>query len=332
MERERLRGLDALRGFAALVVLWFHLRAQFDVGFYPRRGYLAVDFFFMMSGYVMARTYEPGMLGGGRFLVKRVRRLAPTITLGSLIGFFVLWWTGFPGLAAVTLLNLLLLPALWAGPAFPLDTPAWSIFFELFANALHGFWLHRVRTTYLAGLVIAAGALTLVLALGVGSYSQGSEAGRFVGGFPRVVFAYFYGVVLWRLWQDRPPVRPHPVLLILVAAFLFAPRSVVADFMFVAAVCPLLIAGGLAANPDVWASIVGRLSFPLYAVHRPILALAALLGVGWFLGAVSALLLSAAMTLAFPRRPGFGKKGYPKSEAAERGKGGSVAAQAVPDA
>ncbi len=133
----RLHGLDALRGVAALLVLWYHLHLSQHVGFYPFRGYLAVDFFFMLSGYVMARTYEGRMRGGLWFLRKRFWRLWPTVTVGSLIGVVAAIVAGAadaPGFLLAATLNLLLVPILWAGAAFPINTPIWSIFFELFAN------------------------------------------------------------------------------------------------------------------------------------------------------------------------------------------------------
>jgi peptidoglycan/LPS O-acetylase OafA/YrhL len=108
--KSRLLGLDALRGAAALLVLWMHLHLSHHVSIYPPRGHLAVDFFFMLSGYVMARTYEGHMRGGVWFLRKRIRRLWPTVAAGSLFGLALIWRTGgdWPLVAA---LNLLLIPA-----------------------------------------------------------------------------------------------------------------------------------------------------------------------------------------------------------------------------
>ena len=60
----RLGGLDQLRGVAALLVLGYHIWTEFNVGPIFRRSYLAVDFFFMLSGFVMARTYEGKLRSG----------------------------------------------------------------------------------------------------------------------------------------------------------------------------------------------------------------------------------------------------------------------------
>lgn len=298
-----------MRGVAAMLVLWFHLHLSHHVRFYPSRGYLAVDFFFMLSGYVMARTYEGRIQGGLWFLRKRIHRLWPTVAFGSVLGLWVLW-RGSSGpfdFITIAALNLLLLPALWAGAAFPLNSPAWSIFFELFANAVHGFGLHRLKTSALAATVAGAGIITLAIAVRAGSLSLGSDSRDFVGGFPRVIFAYFLGVILYRTWRDRPPIRLHPALLAAIIGFLFTPREPISDFLFVAIACPLIVATGIAASPGRWASLSGALSFPLYAVHRPILAIAALVGAGWFAGA-SAAMLVAAILLLIPRSIDFAPK------------------------
>lgn len=294
----RILGLDALRGAAALMVLWMHLHLSHRIGIYPPRGHLAVDFFFMLSGYVMARTYEGGMLGGVWFLRKRIRRLWPTVAAGSLIGLAVI---SGPHWQLIAALNLMLIPALFAGAVFPLNTPMWSIFFELVANALHGGVLHRWRNSHLAALAGAAGIASLALAIHFGSYSLGSNAGDFIGGFPRVIFAYCSGVLLWRIWQDQPPIRLHPAALVPLGLFLFTPREPITDFLFVALACPLLIAAGLSASPGRWAAIGGALSFPLYAVHRPILALAAMLGAGPAAAAAGSILAAAALLIVYER-------------------------------
>src|SRR5262245_61697811 len=89
----RLYGLDALRGVAALAVLFHHYEVIFGSTHYFSRAYLAVDVFFMISGYVMARTYE-GRLGNSlsavQFLWIRIKRLWPTMAVGTTIGAFLM--------------------------------------------------------------------------------------------------------------------------------------------------------------------------------------------------------------------------------------------------
>ncbi len=276
MVRTRLDGLDGLRGIAAAAVLLSHVYP--DV---PFRGYLAVDFFFMLSGYVMARRYEPALVAGGwrsarPFLAARLRRLYPTVVMASLLG--LPWLFAEAGGAAPTLAvaTLLLIP--WDGPTGPymLNPPMWSIAFELLANLVHALLLARLGIRPL--LLLAAGVM-LMLALAVGSHGLDlvPSAGNRALVAMRTIAPYAIGVVLYRRWRDRPPVRLGAVatwalmpLAFAAAALLPAPGHG-ADFLFVLLACPLLIAGGLThGRGSRVARAAGALSFPLYAVHGPV--------------------------------------------------------------
>ena len=92
--KQRLAGLDALRGIAALLVLGLHARAVFGGAHWFSKGYLAVDFFLMLSGFLMVRSTEPRLSAGLaplRFMVARYKRFWPMVALGSLIGVPYLW-------------------------------------------------------------------------------------------------------------------------------------------------------------------------------------------------------------------------------------------------
>jgi peptidoglycan/LPS O-acetylase OafA/YrhL len=303
----RLAGLDALRGLAALSVLLWHL-PQFGGYAIIGHGYLAVDFFFMLSGYVMARTYENRMaeMGAGVFLLKRLWRLWPLMAVGTLIGLATV--PGLPIAQQVLLVacGLLFLPIFASGEAYPLNGPSWSIFFELFANALHAFVLYRLRTTSLLGIA----GVTLIVLCGValrdGSLNGGFRADNFVVGFPRVVFAYCLGICLYRKWRDRPPViLPAWLTLGLLPATLVLAGLDGGwwfDILFLAFTSPMLIAGGLSLCGGKVGACLGALSFPLYAVHRPILQLCANLGASWLIGALCGLGAAAAITMLASRR------------------------------
>jgi len=86
---ERLHGLDALRGIAALVVLAFHIGLIYGLEPIFLNGWLAVDFFFALSGYVLARTYEGRLhktIGAWQFSKKRFFRFWPVVLFGGAIG------------------------------------------------------------------------------------------------------------------------------------------------------------------------------------------------------------------------------------------------------
>lgn len=139
----RFHTLDAMRGVAALAVVLVHVAAYSGVNLAPG-GNLAVDFFFALSGFVIARAYSARLRSGLswlRFAEIRLVRLYPLVLLGCGFGLVKMLfqigmghetapsWGQF---AWILILNPLLLPA----PGvylFPLNNPAWSLFFELFA-------------------------------------------------------------------------------------------------------------------------------------------------------------------------------------------------------
>lgn len=301
----RLPGLDALRGVAAIIVVSFHL------GLPIAGAHLAVDFFFMLSGFVMARTYEErlrnGELGAGRFFVKRYRRLWGWMALGTTIGLVAALGRYGPSadLGLAFALMLAMAPAInLAAAPYLLNLPLWSIVYELIANAVHGRFLARAGTRTLAVLA-ALCALGLAWAIDTAGFPR--------GGFPeyhaltllRVGLAYTLGIVIWRLWGDRPPL-PVPF----GAALAILPGYVIADYLvpwewspllFVVLLAPLMMAGGIAARitsprKAEMASALGALSFPLYAVHYPVIQL---LNLPWGPALLAA--LGAAM-LAWQKR------------------------------
>lgn len=297
---ERLRGLDALRGIAALCVLIHHLRL-FE-GF-PQfaKGYLAVDFFFVLSGYVMARTYEGDFPRAAAFLWMRFKRFWPTVQIGSLLGLAVLAWRGQLDAAGIVL-ALVMAPNPWTMWAFPLNPPAWSLFLELTANYVHGF-LARVPTGALTAAVAVCAVVTMPFAYIHGGNIGGPEFHSLPAGLARVGFGYLLGVVLFRRWRDRPPVRPYwLVTALLLPLLLGLGRFWWFDFAFVALACPLLIAGGLAWDARRGGSL-GALSFPLYAVHYPIVEGASRAGIPWPVAAAASLALAAVLSDRWkPRR------------------------------
>lgn len=285
----RVYGLDALRGVAALVALLFHAALNFHIPKPFPHGYVVVDFFFMLSGYVMARTYDDRLrngLNGFRFFAARYLRLWPTMAVGGVIGLPLVLFAMPEQGPTVALLNFLLLPVFVSADIFPLNGPAWSIFFELTVNLFHGFVLWRLGTKAL----IACSVISLMVFVqqidAVGGFSLGTSPRGFGGGFFRALLSYSIGIVLYRLWRDRPPFRlPQPVTLLLIPGALIAlyailPTSWYGQMIFVLVICPIVIAGGLSMSPGRWAAAVGALSFPLYATHVPILHLCRFMGYG----------------------------------------------------
>lgn len=281
---KRLHGLDSLRGIAALCVLFYHI-AAWSTGSGSSNAYLAVDFFFMLSGYVMARTYETRLvegLGAFRLFSLRYARLWPMAAFGVALGApEIIWRIGLiPQIVTGLAANLILLPYFVGGIPFCFDGPIWSVFFELCVNLFHGFVIWRVRTRL---LLVGVGMLVVIFIIhGIEHRAPldiGFDVRSFAAGPRRILLTYLLGVYLYRQWKDRPPFRIPAVVtiasmpILFVGTFLTGFNPGFLDLVFAVLVCPILIAGGLAMEtvPRV-AVALGRISFPLYAVHVPIIS------------------------------------------------------------
>jgi peptidoglycan/LPS O-acetylase OafA/YrhL len=178
--------------------------------FYFPNSFLAVDFFFCLSGFIIAYSYERRILNGMSlvdFSLARLIRLYPLYFLGSMLGLLsaAILTHAYsrnhlaPGdLLTTTALSFLLLPNLgkvWANHnIFPLNGPAWSLFFELFANLLFWFVI-RSRFASKLWLLGVAGTCLLMLSLGQGPLADaGAFSQTFTQGFARVGFSFCMGI------------------------------------------------------------------------------------------------------------------------------------------
>lgn len=294
-DRHRLEGLDALRGIAAFMVLLFHVEFAFSLQPHFQRAYLSVDFFFLLSGMVMARQYEGRFSGAGDFLGKRLRRLWPTMAIGALLGAAVFAPQMPPlGAAIACLMGLLFVP--WLGSdkgLFPLNPPTWSILFELVANALHALLLHRMRTGWL--LALSAGCMAL-LGVAARDLDVGAVREDALLGVPRVLMSYALGVALWRLRARLPQLPGWLGLGLVPLGIVTLPYTglppLAGDLAFALLIAPVAVISGLAPlgfgrRILLW---LGWLSFPLYAVHYPVLMFA-----GKFIGPLPAMIAAVAV-------------------------------------
>jgi peptidoglycan/LPS O-acetylase OafA/YrhL len=290
----RLHGLDALRGIAALCVVGLHAGAVFgEVPPWFSKGYLAVDFFLMLSGYLMARIAEPRIVAGASavaFMTARYRRFWTVVALGSVIGIPYLWvrTQGNPGwFAGALAANLVFIPFPADRLIFPLNVPAWTILFELLANALHVFVLWRLATRHLTFLALILLVLTIGVAFDYGSLDVGARPSNVTYAVPRVLLAYTIGMLLWR-YRGANLALPLPGWLALIAM----PAAILAswcsgyrhwsfDLAFVVLLCPMVIATALSLTRDTAPGrFSGEIAFPLFASHVPVLEAARLAGYG----------------------------------------------------
>ena len=292
---KRLDGLDALRGIAALVVLLFHAWKFFGGTTAVAEGWLAVDFFFALSGFVMARTYEARMVDWRGFMKLRFRRFWPMVLIGGSLGLPVLYFKLGVAAIPIALLNLAFIPFFFDGDIFPLNGPFWSLFYELYANAAHALVFRRFRDKHLAiGIAVLAVSMA-VLGNHFGSLNIGASPRTFVAGFARVLLPYLIGVLLYRRWRDEPPLRVPQVLTPMLLPILVIAASAVPGWMpqlaFVLVGVPLLLMGGIRLQAGILGRWLGLISFPLYAVHVPILVLCR----GFGIGEVAAIALALAI-------------------------------------
>lgn len=178
--------LDGLRGVAALTVVCFHLFEAYATSHLDQKinhGYLAVDFFFILSGFVVGYAYDDRWktMRIAGFLKRRFIRLHPMVIIGALIGAVMFYFQGcsvwdvsqVPVVALIiaTLMNVLLIPATpgmeirGVGEMYPLNGPSWSLFFEYIGNILYAFFLHKLSTKVLSILVLSAGCGLAIFAL-----------------------------------------------------------------------------------------------------------------------------------------------------------------------
>jgi peptidoglycan/LPS O-acetylase OafA/YrhL len=289
-------GLDGIRGAAALVIVFWHAEPLF--GFYPKSGYLAVDLFFALSGFVLAHAYdrkfEAGM-GVSDFMRLRLIRLYPlyflafVVMMGALLGSVALGqhvkWT--PEMLTVSgLLSLFFMPTPSGMGAndwiYPLNGPAWSLGYEIFINLIFVLTWRFLSTKTLVAVVIIAGAALIIDAAAYGSLDVGSQWVTAAGALPRVFFSFPLGILLLRLHRRRTfriSVGSLSPILVVVGLLLVDPPPalrVFYDVFCVIAAFPLLILLAARTHPQKLASayaFLGVISYAVYVLHVPILTI-----------------------------------------------------------
>lgn len=281
----RFDTLDGLRGIAALAVVVRHGPGLFGGNPLPT-SYLAVDFFFLLSGFVLAHAYEKRFAAGlaaGSFIWQRLLRLYPLYGLGGTIMLVFLLagagaWNG-PDLAVAAAFNLAFLPSPIADrPFFALNPPGWSLFFELAINLMWVLTFRWLSTRVLVAVVAVAAAALVGSAVAYGSLDTGWEWATFAGGFARVAFSFPAGVLIYRLMRNAPAWRVHPVIPTVALVLAFVPEPGWYDVAAVLFAFPaILIIGARSEAPSLRPvlSFLGLISYPLYALHFPVLMIAA---------------------------------------------------------
>lgn len=308
--------LNGLRGVAAIMVIWYHIFEGFATSPIDQRfnhGYLAVDFFFILSGFVIGYAYDDrwGRMSIKDFFKRRLIRLHPMVIMGAVLGTITFYiqgsqqWDGTPVslsmLMFALLLNLFLIPTVPGsatevrgnGEMYPLNGPSWTLFFEYIGNILYALFLRRLSTKALT-------ILTASTAIGLAAYAVCNLSGyghlgvgwsmadnNLLGGFLRLLFSFSIGLLMSRVFKPAQVRGVFWICSISIVVLLSIPyigsgespwMNGLYDSICVIIIFPLLVyLGASGKTTDKMSSgickFLGDLSYPLYIVHYPFMYL-----------------------------------------------------------
>jgi peptidoglycan/LPS O-acetylase OafA/YrhL len=303
--------LDGLRGVAAVMVVIFHLfeaNATSHLDQIMNHGYLAVDFFYVLSGFVIGYAYDDrwGKMTLAGFFKRRLIRLHPMIVMGMIIGAVTFYFQAseyFPKIQDVpvwkTILVMLVGFTLIPLPVsmdirgweemHPLDGPAWSLFFEYVGNILYALFVRKFTNTALAILVFISGCALIHLAVTsphgdvIGGWSL--ESSQFRIGLTRLVFPFFAGLLLSRIVKPGQIKHAFWLCSLMVVVALSFPRvggsenlwiNGLYDSLTIIFIFPLIVYIGASGVVDgKYASkisgFLGNISYPIYITHYPLI-------------------------------------------------------------
>lgn len=275
--------LDGMRGVAALAVALFH----FNISQAPH-GYVAVDFFFALSGFVLTQAYLPRWQAGmstRAFMMRRIVRLYPLFLAGIVLTTGIALMRRYGGadlglelhtIILSTAINAFMLPSPLTVTLFPLNVPAWSLFYELVANLAMVLVLFRLPRAGLAIVCLVAAWLFFPVVLENGSGNLGAVHTEWAVASARTLYSFAAGMLIARLPQ--PANRPSTLvgvgaLVAICAALLANPPIPAAVYDLVCALifAPALVWWGSRVEPSARlarpAWFLGEVSFAVYAVH-----------------------------------------------------------------
>ena len=311
--------LDGLRGVAALMVVIYHIFEGYAFaggGIIEslNHGYLAVDFFFILSGFVVGYAYDDRLgksMKTKDFLKRRLIRLHPMVIIGALLGASTFCiqgstqWDGTEITTSIVMLSMLcamlFIPAIPGcnyevrgnGEIFPLNGPSWSLFFEYIGNIFYALFIRRLSTKLLTAIVVSLGigysAFAVFDASGYGNMGVGwtLDSINFLGGMLRMLFPFSMGLLLSRNFKPfkvKGSFWLASTILIIIFAIPYIPSdgnicyNGILEAVCVTLIFPILVrlgASGSTADHKSTAicNFLGRISYPLYMIHYPIMYL-----------------------------------------------------------
>ncbi|MER9315463.1 acyltransferase [Mesorhizobium sp. M0659] len=296
--------LDAIRGVAAISVMLYHFSPFLAAGKVLPSSYLAVDLFFLLSGFVIAHAYdrkiENGM-GFGTFVAIRLIRLYPLYLAGTLLGFFYLVvknrlipaeYMPISEIGTMLTTGMFFIPLVSDAyhTIFPLNPASWSLFFELIVNIAYVAVFFLLTKRVLSTLIAVSLVLLVVVSIIAGTLDFGMTGSTIISGLPRVCFSFFLGVLLCRsmtryqsgLGFLRRGWWVEGAIALTLIVFAIAPAGgarVAYDLACVVFVFPaLVVVGTIAPTAPRLSGLygwLGRISYPIYIIHTPLLMIIA---------------------------------------------------------
>jgi peptidoglycan/LPS O-acetylase OafA/YrhL len=286
--------LDGLRGVAAIAVVIFHFMEiavpDYNDSFIAH-AYLAVDFFFCLSGFVIAYAYDGKLqeIGLTSFFKLRLIRLHPLVIVGTVWGmlafifdpFSDLWMKYNGNLVVMFITSCLMIPYAVVRERFfnifHLNPPAWSLFWEYVANVLYAVILIRAGKKVLWVLFTIGGVALVWQAHHATNLSVGWAGDNIWGGGIRAFFSFLAGILVYRsgfIIRSKLGFLAAGALLMMAFVVPFSAQyNWVIEPLIVIFYFPLLIALGAGATPGARArkicELSGNISYPLYMIHYP---------------------------------------------------------------
>lgn len=314
--------LDGLRGVAAILVLFYHIFEGFSFAELQNKagdgiittlnhGHIAVDFFFILSGFVISYAYDDRWkkMSTWQFFKRRLIRLHPMLIMGAVIGFLAFAFVGFErwdGTAApagwvmtALLLTMFMIPAVPGipyevrgnGEMFPLNGPTWSLFFEYIGNILYALFMRRISTKLLTVFTVLLGIAHAWFFIGnISGYDMIGvgwtiDEVNFWGGLVRMLFPFSMGMLLARTFKPRKIKGAFWICSITLTVLFSVPYiastgsislNSLYEFVCIALLFPVIVWIGACGSAGSGITskanrILGDISYPLYIVHYPIM-------------------------------------------------------------
>jgi peptidoglycan/LPS O-acetylase OafA/YrhL len=291
-DRRSFQTLDGLRGVGAFLVVMRHVPQFFGPIRVPE-SFLAVDLFYLVSGFVVAHAYETRMQAGGffwSFVKTRLIRLYPLYLMGLAVGVIPAviaivsdphgWWTTGKLFEAI-MLGLFMVPMFpgIAASGTALDGPVWTLIPELIANFVYAAAIRFMTLTNLIAILVVCGAGVIYAELRFHTLDVGYNTTDQWAALARVGFSFFAGVLLFRQFGDKEHKSEWAswaCVLLLGAGLAFSPSRAFLPFFEIGVILvgfPALLVAAAHFEPGPVTgrafSVIGLVSYGVYLLHQP---------------------------------------------------------------